>query len=108
MLTIQGISAAKDQQITALAPRAEAWDELASAEGDYSVADAAKILARAGVKTGPQRLFEQLAGIRWVHLRCASPSGDSSGYASASDRSRRERQHERVSSRSFRSASSRG
>lgn len=54
------------QQIEALTPRAEAWDELASAEGDYSVADAAKILARAGVETGPQRLFEQLADIAWI------------------------------------------
>ncbi|MEV7798601.1 BRO family protein [Microbacterium foliorum] len=67
LVTAQGIISAKDQQITALAPRAEAWDELASAEGDYSVADSAKILARAGVKTGPQRLFDQLARIRWVH-----------------------------------------
>src|SRR5690606_6545140 len=50
-----------------LTPRAEEWDELASAEGDYAVADAAKILARAGVQTGPQRLFEQLAGMRWIH-----------------------------------------
>lgn len=54
------------QQIEALTPRAEAWDELASAEGDYSVADAAKILARAGIETGPQRLFEQLADIAWI------------------------------------------
>ncbi|WP_193596119.1 phage antirepressor KilAC domain-containing protein [Microbacterium sp. YJN-G] len=54
------------QQIEALTPRAEAWDELASAEGDYSVADAAKILARAGVETGPQRLFQQLADIAWT------------------------------------------
>ncbi|MCC4906929.1 phage antirepressor [Microbacterium sp. cx-59] len=58
--------AEKDEHIAALTPRAEAWDELASAEGDYSVADAAKILARAGVDTGPQRLFEQLAALRWI------------------------------------------
>lgn len=58
--------AEKDQHIAALTPRAEAWDELASAEGDYSVADAAKILARAGIDTGPQRLFRELAGIRWI------------------------------------------
>lgn len=54
------------QQIEALTPRAEAWDSLASAEGDYSVADAAKILARAGIETGPQRLFEQLHGLGWI------------------------------------------
>lgn len=53
-------------EVTALAPRAEAWDEIAAAEGDYSVGDAAKMLARAGVETGPQRLFEQLAAIGWI------------------------------------------
>ncbi|PKQ33468.1 MAG: hypothetical protein CVT61_15995 [Actinobacteria bacterium HGW-Actinobacteria-11] len=62
----QGILASKDQQVAELAPRAGARDELASAEGDYSVADAAKILALAGVKTGPRRLFDQLAGMRWI------------------------------------------
>ncbi|RKN69629.1 hypothetical protein D7252_13740 [Microbacterium sp. CGR2] len=48
-------------------PKADAWDELASAEGDYAVADAANILKRAGVDTGPQRLFEALAFIRWIY-----------------------------------------
>ena len=48
-----------------LTPRAEAWDELAAAEGDYEVADAAKILARAGVETGRKRLFDVASG----HLR---------------------------------------
>lgn len=66
LIQAQDIIARRDDQIAELTPRAEAWDELASAEGDYSVADAAKILARAGVVTGPQRLFEQLAGLRWI------------------------------------------
>lgn len=52
--------------VAVLEPRAEAWDEIASANGDLSVADASKMLVRAGVETGPQRLFEQLAGIRWI------------------------------------------
>lgn len=82
LVTAQGIIAAKDQQIATLAPSAEAWDELASAAGDYSVADASKILARAGVKTGPQRLFEQLAGIRWVHR---AHDGKWRAYAAAVD-----------------------
>lgn len=59
----------RDQLATAnaeLTPRAEAWDDIASAEGDYSVGDAAKMLARAGVPTGPQRLFEQLAELGWI------------------------------------------
>jgi len=59
--------AAKDAQIGALTPRADAWDELASASGDYEVADAAKILARAGVETGQARLFKQLAELAWIH-----------------------------------------
>ena len=50
----------------ALTPRAEAWDELASADGDYDVAEAAKILARAGVATGPQRLFDQMQALGWI------------------------------------------
>lgn len=60
---------ANEQQaaaITELTPRAEAWDDLASAAGDYSVGDAAKILARAGIATGQQRLFYQLADIGWI------------------------------------------
>lgn len=66
LIQAQEIVARRDEQIAVLTPRAEAWDELASAEGDYSVADAAKILARAGVETGPQRLFEQLAALHWI------------------------------------------
>ncbi|QAB18415.1 hypothetical protein Leucomu_11255 [Leucobacter muris] len=48
-------------------PKAEAWDELASAKGDYSVADAAKILARAGIDTGQQRLFKTLHEFGWIY-----------------------------------------
>jgi anti-repressor protein len=66
-----GTLLAHNERITAevvtLTPRAEAWDELASATGDYEVADAAKILARAGVETGRQRLFGQLSAIGWIH-----------------------------------------
>lgn len=54
-------------QVAALEPRAEAWDELAAAEGDYEVADAAKILARAGVETGRTRLFGQLEDLGWIY-----------------------------------------
>lgn len=53
-------------KVKELTPKAEAWDELAGAEGDYEVADAAKILARAGVQTGRQRLFGQLESIGWI------------------------------------------
>lgn len=54
------------ERVRELEPRAQAWDALASAEGDYSVGDAAKILARAGVLTGPQRLFDQMERLGWV------------------------------------------
>lgn len=67
VLQAQELIARKDEQIAVLAPRAEAWDELASAEGDYEVGDAAKILARAGVETGRQRLFTQLAELGWIY-----------------------------------------
>ena len=53
-------------QVASLTPSAEAWDEIAAAKGDYSVGDAAKMLARAGVETGPTRLFDQLRGIGWI------------------------------------------
>ncbi|GAT73593.1 prophage antirepressor protein [Microbacterium sp. HM58-2] len=55
------------EQIEALAPRAEAWDEIADAGTDYAVRDAAPMLARAGIETGPQRLFEALAAMRWIY-----------------------------------------
>lgn len=57
---------ALEAHVAVIAPRAEAWDELADAGTDYAVGDAAKILQRAGVETGPQRLFEQLREIRWI------------------------------------------
>lgn len=58
-------------KVKELTPKADAWDELASASGDYEVGDAAKILARAGVETGRQRLFSQLEDLGWIY-RAAS------------------------------------
>ena len=46
---------------------AESWRELASTDGDYSVADAAKILSRAGIDTGQKRLFKQMQQLGWVY-----------------------------------------
>ncbi|CAN5418368.1 phage antirepressor Ant [soil metagenome] len=74
--------AAKDETIKVLEPKASAWDELVAASGDYEVADAAKILARAGVVTGRQRLFEQLRDIGWIHR---GSSGRWKAYQSAVD-----------------------
>jgi anti-repressor protein len=53
-------------ELAEAAPRAQAWDAIASAVGDYSVGDAAKMLARAGIDIGPQRLFNTLAALKWT------------------------------------------
>lgn len=66
VIEAQAMLAQKDAKIAELEPKAGAWDELASADGDYAVADAAKILARAGVETGAQRLFGQLSDMGWI------------------------------------------
>lgn len=58
--------AALESRVAELAPSAEAWDELASARGDYPVGEAAKMLARTGIPTGPTRLFNQLATMHWI------------------------------------------
>lgn len=58
--------AALEATVAHLEPRADAWNAIVSAAGDYSVGDAAKILARAGIPTGPQRLFNQLQVIGWT------------------------------------------
>lgn len=71
-------------EVAALAPRATAWDAIASAQGDYSVGEAAKILARAGVANiGPQRLFQRLADIGWTFR---GPEGTWMAYAERIDR----------------------
>lgn len=54
-------------ELAEVMPRVEAWNAIVSAEGDYSVGDAAKMLARAGIPTGPTRLFRQLEEIKWTY-----------------------------------------
>lgn len=82
VIEAQQMLEASARQVAELTPRAEAWDELASATGDYEVADAAKMLARAGVETGRQRLFGQLSGLGWVYR---APSGKWKARQSAVD-----------------------
>jgi len=49
-------------------PKAESWDVLASGRGDFSVADAAKILSRDPlITTGERRLFATLAALGWLY-----------------------------------------
>jgi prophage antirepressor-like protein len=55
-----------ETRIAELAPAAASWEALASAAGDYSVADAAKILTRDGIKTGERRLFTELWRLGWL------------------------------------------
>lgn len=63
----QEIIARKDEQIAVLAPMAEAWEEIADAGTDYAVRDVAPMLSRAGIETGPQRLFDALADLGWIY-----------------------------------------
>jgi anti-repressor protein len=63
----QEIIARKDEQIAVLAPMAEAWEEIADAGTDYAVRDVAPMLSRAGIETGPQRLFETLHELGWIY-----------------------------------------
>jgi anti-repressor protein len=52
------------------APAAEAWNHLASANGDYAVADAAKILSRHPLITiGRDRLFTLMHREGWIYRR---------------------------------------
>lgn len=67
VMQAQGIIARKDEQIAELAPRAEAWDEIADAGTDYAIRDVAPMLSRVGIETGPQRLFETLRQLGWIY-----------------------------------------
>lgn len=58
---------ASEKRVAELEGPAESWRELASTDGDYSVADAAKILSRAGIDTGQKRLFKQMQQLGWVY-----------------------------------------
>lgn len=48
---------------------ARAWTSLASADGDFTVSDAAKILARDGIATGPRKLYDWMEARGWVFRR---------------------------------------
>ncbi|GMA26151.1 antirepressor [Luteimicrobium album] len=54
-------------QVAELTPRAEAWDVMVSAAGDYAVDEAAKILSRdPGIDIGRTRLFTFMAEAGWI------------------------------------------
>lgn len=48
---------------------AGAWTALSAADGDFTVSDAAKTLARGGITTGPRKLYDWLDAHGWVFRR---------------------------------------
>lgn len=63
---------AAEARAAELAPAADHWHTLASGDGDYSVADAAKILSRDPlIKIGRDRLFRVLDEQNWVYRQQA-------------------------------------
>lgn len=59
---------AAEKAMAEMASAAEAWEVLASADGDYSVADAAKMLSRHRlISVGQRRLFTILSELRWIY-----------------------------------------
>lgn len=63
-------AALAEHALAEAAPKVEAWDRLASADGDYAVANAAKILSRHPlVSIGQRRLFTLLAEMKWIYRR---------------------------------------
>lgn len=55
-----------------LEPSAQAWETLASADGDFSVADASKILSRdPAINLGSTRLFTLLREFGWIYRQAS-------------------------------------
>ncbi|WP_329103227.1 phage antirepressor KilAC domain-containing protein [Streptomyces sp. NBC_01439] len=61
-----------EEQVQELAPAARSWELLASPDraGDFTVAEAAQTLCRAGIRTGQNRLMDDMKRWGWV-----TPSG---------------------------------
>jgi anti-repressor protein len=63
---------AAEAKVAELAPAATSWTTLASGIGDYSVADAAKILSRdPAITLGRDRLFTVLRQLGWCYRQAA-------------------------------------
>lgn len=63
-------------------PAAQSWMVLAAADGDFSVGDAAKILARdPRIQTGPRRLFGLLITMKWAYRQLADGRPRAMQYA---------------------------
>ncbi|MDF3309800.1 phage antirepressor KilAC domain-containing protein [Rhodococcus sp. T2V] len=75
LVEAQAVLAAKDQQIAVLEAPARAWNNLADAKGNYSVAEAAKILSQdPTISIGRDRLFDFMHSKRWI-FRSRNPRG---------------------------------
>ena len=71
-----------EARVKELEPAAQSWQTLAAAEGDFSVADAAKILCRdGGIATGRNRLFATLLELRWTFRQQADGRPRAMQYA---------------------------
>lgn len=53
----------------AIQPSADAWDNLGTGDGSWSLAEAAKILAQEGIRTGQNRMFQFLYDQQWIMRR---------------------------------------
>jgi anti-repressor protein len=59
-----------ESRVIELTPPAAAWNELADSAGDYSVADAAKVLSRdTSIDIGERRLFSFMSAEGWIFKR---------------------------------------
>lgn len=75
--------AAAHERAKSLESPARAWQSLASADGDFTISDAAKVLARDGIQTGPRKLHDWMEreglifrrGGRWQAMQTAVNAG---------------------------------
>lgn len=71
-----------EARVAELEPAAHSWNVLATADGDFSVADAAKILSRdPSIKTGRNRLFGILHELDWAYVQNADHRYRAKQYA---------------------------
>ncbi|MFD4830200.1 phage antirepressor KilAC domain-containing protein [Streptomyces uncialis] len=71
-----------EARVAELEPAAQSWSVLATASGDYAVADAAKILCRdPHITTGRDRLFRYLREQRWTYVQSSDGRPRAMQYA---------------------------
>jgi len=70
LIEAQATITAAQERVAELEPPARAWKQLASADGDYSMRDAAQILSRdPAIEVGQNRLARLLRSLRWIDAR---------------------------------------